>query len=366
MIVFSILLVLLVYVTLVFYIGWSGYTWLKPRFTNRWFKWIYALTLIVVSCSFLLGQFFEFSILDLIGAYWLAIFYLLILVLPPVHLIIWLLRLFRISSDHVTKWSGVAVLILLFAFILYGSFNAYNPTVRTYSISIAKQAEPHDHLNIVMAADTHFGLLSNRGHAARMVQAINQLEPDLVLIPGDLVDDEIDTFVSQNIAEVLSQIEAPLGVYASLGNHDRHPGPTQELIETIEKGNIRVLYDEGVSIEGLTLIGRKDRIEPDRAPLQDLMNDIDHTSPIFLLDHQPYNLDIAQQLGVDLMVSGHTHRGQVFPGSWFTSRIFENDWGHLQRGSFHSIVTSGYGFWGPPLRIGTRSEVVQILVTFNS
>ena len=217
-----------------------------------------------------------------------------------------------------------------------------------------------------MAADTHFGLLSEKSHAERLVKEINALNPDIILLPGDLFDDDIQPFLDQKMDKILSKLHAPYGVYASLGNHDRHDGTMEELINTLENSGIQILYDEKIDVEGLfTLIGRKDRIDPDRLPLDFLMNDVDRTKPIILLDHQPYELEIAQQAGIDLMVSGHTHGGQVFPGNLITGAIYENDWGYLQKEQMHSVVTSGFGFWGPPIRIGTRSEIVSIQIEFE-
>src|SRR5690606_31064942 len=124
---------------------------------------------------------------------------------------------------------------------------------------------------------------------------------------------------------------------------------------------IRVLYDEAITVDGrFTLVGRRDYSDAGRLPLEEVMRGADRRKPIILLDHQPYELDVAERAGVDLMLSGHTHRGQVFPGSLITDRIYENDYGLLRRGTFHSIVTQGYGFWGPPIRLGTRSEIVLI------
>ena len=137
-------------------------------------------------------------------------------------------------------------------------------------------------------------------------------------------------------------------------------------MEALERGGIHVLYDEIIEIQGqLTLIGRKDRIDSDRLPLERLMKDVDLTKPAILMEHQPYDLGIAQQAGIDLMVSGHTHGGQVFPGNLITNRIYENHWGYLQKEQMHSIVTSGFGFWGPPIRIGTRSEIVSVKIQFQ-
>ena len=217
-----------------------------------------------------------------------------------------------------------------------------------------------------MAADTHFGLLSGKNHAERLVKEMNALQPDIILLPGDLFDDDIQPFLDQKIDQTLSKLHAPYGVYASLGNHDRHDGTIKELIEALEQGGITILYDEIVDVQGqFTLVGRKDRIDHDRRPLDSLMNGVNLTRPTILLDHQPYELDKAQQAGVDLMLSGHTHGGQVFPGNLITDAIYENDRGYLQKGQMHSIVTSGFGFWGPPIRIGTRSEVVSIQIQFE-
>lgn len=129
---------------------------------------------------------------------------------------------------------------------------------------------------------------------------------------------------------------------------------------------MQVLYDEVVTIEDkLTLIGRKDRTEQDRAPLAELAAQADPSKPLLLLDHQPYELDIAARSGIDLMVSGHTHRGQIAPGHLITGAIYENDWGVLRKEQMTSVVTSGFGFWGPPIRLGSRSEVVQLRLVFS-
>ncbi|BBI35837.1 hypothetical protein KCTCHS21_52360 [Cohnella abietis] len=223
-----------------------------------------------------------------------------------------------------------------------------------------------ERLNIVMAADMHFGMLSGVTHAKRIVKEIKALQPDIVLYPGDIIDDNLDVYLKKGIDTIIGDIEAPYGVYASLGNHDKFDGRMEELIEALERSHMRVLYDEVITVEDkLTLIGRKDRTEADRSELKGLMDGVDHKQPILLLDHQPYDLDIAKENGVDLMVSGHTHRGQIAPAHLITRAIYENDWGHLQKGSFHSVVTSGFGFWGPPIRIGSRSEIVQINLTFS-
>lgn len=359
------LVFIIMYASIVFYIGWSGWSWIKPVVSVR-FRLFYTILLIFLASSLILSRMVAGStILSIIGSYWLALFSILVMLLPLVHLAVWLTKLFRLPRHSVQKWSGIITLILLVGLLGYGSFNAYSPAVRFYDVQIDKPGPVNGELHIVMASDMHFGYLSGKSHAQRMVKEINALNPDIVLLPGDIVDDDIVPYKDKGIGGILAEIKAPLGVYASLGNHDRFNGETEELINLLEESGIQVLYDEATEVGGwLTLIGRKDYSDKDRAELADLTGDINRSRPIVMLEHQPVEFGIAEAQGIDLMVSGHTHHGQIAPANVLTARLFENDWGYLQKGQLHSIVSSGYGFWGPPIRIGSRSEVVSIHVRF--
>ncbi|KOP65122.1 phosphoesterase [Bacillus sp. FJAT-18019] len=356
---------LLIYGLLVYYIGRSVWSWWGPGPSTA-LKWVYIVVLAVVSTSFISGRFFgNLTVLHILGSYWMAIFYVLIILLPLMHIVLWLLSMTALRSDGLKKMAVSVVLVLMVLVIGFGTYNAYSPTVRAYDIQVDKDAGNMEKLNIVMASDMHFGVLSGKAHAKRMVKEINRLNPDLVLFPGDIIDDDLDAYLRQGIDRILTDIQAPYGVYASLGNHDRFKGEITELIAALEDSGMTVLYDEKTTVEGLTLVGRRDKQDRNRADLSTIMEGTDFSKPVFLLDHQPNALDQAQQQGVDLIVSGHTHRGQIFPAHLITKAIFENDWGYLQKGRMHSIVSSGYGFWGPPIRLGSRSEIVQIQVTFQ-
>lgn len=360
------IIALLLYGGLVYYIGWRGFRWLRPESSTWRFKAIYSIVLTVAASSFIIGRFSEIRILGKIGAYWMAIFYLLLILVPLAHVTVILLRLTRLPRRKTQVWAGATTLVLLVSFLGYGLFNAYSPVVRTYSIKMDKGTSSISSLRIAMAADTHFGLLVGKEHAERLVKELNGLNPDIILLPGDLFDDDIQPFIDQKIDRILSNLHAPYGVYATLGNHDKYNGSMQKLIDTLERSGIHVLYDEVFTVKDqLTLVGRKDRIDTDRLPLEQLMRGVDLQKPVILLDHQPYELDVAKESGVDLMLSGHTHRGQIFPGNLITNAIYENDWGYLSKGKMQSIVTSGFGFWGPPIRIGSRSEIVNIEVQFQ-
>lgn len=365
MFIFVGIVAIIIYGLLVYYIGRSVWSWMKPG-PSLALKMVYIAVLTVVSTSFISGRFLgNLTVLNIIGSYWMAIFYVLIVLLPLMHITLWLLRMTALRRDGMEKVAGSIVLLLMVILIGFGSFNAYSPVVRAYNIHVAKDAGALQQLNIVMASDMHFGVLSGKAHAERMVKEINDLKPDMVLFPGDIIDDDLDAYLHQGIDQILTGIQAPYGVYASLGNHDRFEGEIPELIEALEQSGMTVLYDEMQTVEGITLVGRRDKQDQDRAALSSIMEGADLSKPVFLLDHQPNALGEAQEQGVDLTVSGHTHRGQVFPAHLITQALFENDWGYLQKGQMHSIVSSGYGFWGPPIRLGSRSEIVQIHVTFE-
>jgi predicted MPP superfamily phosphohydrolase len=357
--------IILLYNLLLFYIGFNIWVWLRTISGDRKsIKYLFSFSLILFAYSFIFGRWLNESLLlTWIGAIWLSLFYLLILLLPLANLTVFIRKFTKIPKDKAVKWIGYTVFIMIICGFSYGMYNAYSPVFKTYQINIPKQVSGIQSLNIIMASDLHFGDLSGSGQAKKLVKLINSKEPDLVLFPGDIIDDDITPFLEEGIPEILKQIEAP--VYASFGNHDRDD---VDLVSIFNNSGMNVLDDDVIELPGgITLIGRKDRGYQDvvRAELSALMKQVDVSKPVFLLEHQPYDLDIAAKNGVDLILSGHTHRGQVAPGNLVTNRLFENDWGYLKKGKMQSIVSSGYGFWGLPLRIGTRSEIVQIHVTFH-
>ncbi|RDU35768.1 metallophosphoesterase [Neobacillus piezotolerans] len=255
---------------------------------------------------------------------------------------------------------------VFFVFIFaYGSFNAWSPAVREYEVTIQKPAARED-LKILMASDFHLGTIVGKDHLERFVDITRKEKPDMIMIPGDLIDDYIAPFLESNMGDSLKKINAPLGVYAVLGNHDYYGGDKDKIVKAMEKAGITVLQDEAILVNNeFILAGRKDPTDHSRARLDSFMAGADTSKPVFMMDHQPIALEEAKEIGVDLLVSGHTHRGQVAPAQFITKRIYENDWGYLKKRTLHSIVTSGFGTWGPALRIGTRSEAVVINVHFR-
>jgi uncharacterized protein len=357
--------IILLYNLLIFYIGYNIWVWLKNISGDRKsIKIIFWCVLIIFAYSFVISRWLDESIfLSWLGATWLSLFYFLILLLPVANIAVFLRRFTKIPKEKFVKWTGNILLVVIVCSFFFGMYSAYSPVAKTYQINIPKQVEGKQSLKIIMASDMHFGDLSGARQAKKLLQYINTEKPDLVLFPGDIIDDDVTPFLEEDIPDILKQIKAP--VYASLGNHDRDD---VDLVKIFNNSGMKVLDDDVLNLpEGITLVGRKDRGYQDviRAELPALMKQVDLSKPVILLEHQPYDLDIAEKNGVDLILSGHTHRGQVAPGNLITNRIFENDWGYLKKGQLQSIVSSGYGVWGLPLRIGTRSEIVKINVTFE-
>lgn len=353
--------VLLIYNILIFYIGWNGWYWIHSQFEFEQVA-LYAVAIIFLSYSYFLGR--RFSWFKILGSYWMAIIQYAMILLPIADTAAIIMHYIGFPKEKIIFWVGSMTLLSFVAIFAYGSFNAWRPIVRTYEIEIPKKAGHLSHLRIAMASDMHFGILSGKAHLQRLVKKVNEMKADLILLPGDIIDDEPGPFMAKNMDEVMKQMKAPLGVFGVLGNHEYYGRKIPEFVKLMQDIDIKILMDEVVEIGDLYLIGRKDRTDKNRKPLEELLEGMDKTRPIILMDHQPYGLDQAESHGIDVMLSGHTHRGQMAPNHLITKKMYELDWGYIKKNQLHVIVSSGFGFWGPPLRIGSRSEIIQLNIRF--
>lgn len=255
--------------------------------------------------------------------------------------------------------------------IAAGAYNAVRPRTVELSLSIPKKAGTIDHLTIVLASDLHLGTLVGKSRLEKIVDRINALAPDIVLMPGDLVDETVTAEIEAEFSAVMRRIRAPLGVFAVPGNHEFYSGLERNLA-CIRACGIKVLEDEAVGVAGaFVLVGRRDPsslapLEP-RLPIRDILDKqgFDDRLSVILLDHQPAHLEEANRAGVDLQLSGHTHAGQLFPLDLINRMVWELNWGYLRKGDTQYYVTSGVGTWGPPVRTGSRPEIVRIQLTFG-
>jgi predicted MPP superfamily phosphohydrolase len=199
---------------------------------------------------------------------------------------------------------------------------------------------------------------------------INSLDPDIVFLPGDVFDEDIGPVIKENLGEILRTIRSRFGVFAVTGNHE-YIGGEEAACQYLSDHGIVVLRDSFVRVNDVCyVIGREDIsirqfAGKQRKSLSELLKDVDRRLAIILLDHQPFRLEEAEQSGVDLQLSGHTHHGQLWPFNYISKRIFEVSWGYKKKGSTHIYVSCGVGTWGPPVRVGNTPEIVNIKISLS-
>jgi len=345
----AILLVILVYSAIVFYFGWSVHAWLETFIPVN--KWFFGVVWGLIGYAILIARIdHRLRLFNIIGSYWMIIMQYGIILFPIGTIATWIFP----SQLRWIGWMIVAVFVFI---LMIGTYNAFTPVVRDLSIKMTKKDAKLDKLKVVVASDFHLGLLSNKAHLKRFVKKANEEHPDLILLVGDLVDDDPIWFVKNGMSEVMKQLDSTYGVYGVLGNHEYYGKKIPLLVEEMEASNVHMLLDETILLaDSLYLTGREDLTNKKRKQLSGLAPE-KRNLPWFVMDHTPSNLLIPEKEGVDFHVSGHTHRGQMWPNHIFTRKIFELDYGYKQKGSLHAIVSSGFGFWGPPIRLGSQSEL---------
>lgn len=275
-------------------------------------------------------------------------------------------------KKHISKiyCNGISVFLIVIILVCFGAWNAKQQVITNYSIDINKSAGENKSLNIVMVSDIHAGIGIREKEIDKMVNSINNLNPDIVLFCGDIFDESTPTKSKEYSSKAFKNIKSKYGLYGITGNHEYYSN-FNESIEYLELGGINILQDKTVKIDNsFYIIGRNDEASLSGTGkkivgLKDELSDIDKSIPIIFLNHRPVDIDEAESQGVDLQLSGHTHRGQMFPGSLFTNFLFEDDYGYIKKDNFNLVVSSGYGTWGPPIRIGTKGEIVNIKIKFK-
>lgn len=315
------------------------------------------------------------SFVNMIGAISLTLLIYLVLTFSITDIIKFLLRKVNINGKiiiHVKRiyCSGISIFLMVFVLVAFGAWNAQRQVITNYDVNINKNVTKNTSLNIVMISDIHIGIGIKEKGIDKLVNSINELNPDIVFFCGDIVDESTTKALKIYYGKAFKNITSKYGVYAITGNHE-YIGDLDETIHYLEEANIKVLQDEAVKIDNsFYVIGKNDpasvnRMKNNLKTINELVKDVDTSYPIILLNHRPIGIEEAKDAKVDLQLSGHTHKGQFFPGDVFTHMIFEDDYGYLKKDDFNLIVSSGYGTWGPPIRIGTKGEIVNIKVNIN-
>lgn len=386
-----------------FYLGVSSYMmfrffyWMKHcnhRFNWLRFKVPFAVVYLFMALSpviaFLLPKSAVAIVIRRISTYWIGIMlYSLLYVV--------LFDLLRLIAKH-TKLKntllfsrgsvisiGSVVVACAVATCLYGIFNARNIKVNEYSVTVNKSCGSDKHLKAVLVADLHMGYAIGVDHITNMVEKINQQDADIVIIAGDIFDNSYDGMDDpEGIKAQLKSIKSKYGVYAVYGNHDIDEKilmgftfdwggkqlHSEKMTNFMKECNIKLINDESVLInDEFYLVGRRDTDKPGtedgtRAEISELTKDLDKTKPIFVLSHEPDELQKTADAGADIDFSGHTHDGQLFPGNLTIGLFWENPCGIIKKDNMYSIVTSGVGVYGTFMRVGTDAEICSVDIDF--
>lgn len=386
-----------------FYLGVSSYMmfrffyWMKHcnhRFNWLRFKVPFAVVYLFMALSpviaFLLPKSAVAIVIRRISTYWIGIMlYSLLYVV--------LFDLLRLIAKH-TKLKntllfshgsvisiGSVVVACAVATCLYGIFNARNIKVNEYSVTVNKSCGSDKHLKAVLVADLHMGYAIGVDHITNMVKKINEQNADIVIIAGDIFDNSYDGMDDpEGIKAQLKSIKSKYGVYAVYGNHDIDEKilmgftfdwggkqlHSEKMTNFIKECNIKLINDESVLInDEFYLVGRRDTDKPGtedgtRAEISELTKDLDKTKPIFVLSHEPDELQKTADAGADIDFSGHTHDGQLFPGNLTIGLFWENPCGMIKKDNMYSIVTSGVGVYGTFMRVGTDAEICSVDIDF--
>jgi predicted MPP superfamily phosphohydrolase len=267
----------------------------------------------------------------------------------------------RLFGLHVER-RPLAVVLLGLAILagVYGIINASWTRVNRITIRLPNLPESWRGRVAALVSDTHLGHVRNYRFGQRIVSMLARLRPDVVLIAGDLYDGTAADL--DRLAEPWTKLSAPLGAFFVTGNHEEFFDRTKYL-DAVDRSGVRILNNEKVVLDGLQLIGvhYRDSIDPQRlrSILQQAALDRDRAS--ILLTHAPHRLPIPEEEGISLQLSGHTHGGQFIPYTWITSRIYgPYVYGLSHFGNLTVYTSSGAGTWGPPMRVGTKPEIVLI------
>lgn len=385
---------------LVMFLRWLGNT--IPPFKS----WIVRIPFILVfmagtlsmGVAFLLPPGFIQKWLRYIGNIWIGGNVMTLMILCPIAIIRWIIMIdkrlkgkkfkeqrqkFRTTIRY--KLLGLLIVAGIVGSTGYGVYHGQDIVYNNYEVDIDKDGGKIKSLNAVMIGDIHMGYNVGVEHVQQMVDKINALDADIILIAGDIFDNEYEAMDDpEKLIEILKTMKAKYGVYSVYGNHDIQEkilaGFTfdqngvkeadERMDAFIEACGWKHLRDEVALVDNsFYIIGRADEERPgkgieERATIEELLEETDMEKPLFVLDHEPKELKIQATAGVDLCLNGHVHDGQVFPGNILMKILWDNSCGYKKFGYMHSIVTSGVGIWGPPLRIGTDSEICQIKVNF--
>jgi uncharacterized protein len=375
-------IVLSIYILINYYIFIRGWQSLPPGSQSRS---IYPGLFIFLSLSYIVGRILErywlgqpTTFLLWSGSFWLGAmvyFILILLVIDFVRLINLIVpvipSVWMNNPAHTKLVLFTATIILVSVISLAAHINTWYPGTTTLDMELKGKNSQMRSVRIVMVSDIHLGSLTPKNRVDRLVRKINSLKPDIILTAGDVLDEDVGPVIHRDLGISLKKLTAPLGVYGITGNHE-YIGGVSEAADYLTSHGIVLIRDSVIKInDSFYLAGREDRSidtfsDGRRKSAEELIKLAIDDIPVILLDHQPYDLEKSAAAGADLQLSGHTHHGQLWPFNFITRAIYTISRGYGEIDGMKVYVSNGIGTWGPPMRLGSRPEIVVLNVTFNN
>lgn len=368
--------VLLFFFAINYYICYRGWQALSlPRKYNI----LYFVTCTLLVFSFPLAMLLRDKIpigisplAEAIGSTWIAVMLFAFIFVYFIDLFRIVNHFFPFFPDFIThniiltkRILFTCAIIFTTVLIIIGNRNYRNPETTRVQIVTDKNLGAAKELNILFFTDFHLTGLISEKRVQEYVEMMNREEYDLVLIGGDLLDGDNRMWEKNKFASILQQLTPKYGIYGCMGNHEYYNG-IKKIENFYKKSGITLLRDRVISIgdsNNILLVLRDDRTNTERQSIENLLKTADKENQfIITLDHQPKELAEASQNGVDLLLCGHTHDGQIFPISLMIRKMWEVAYGHEKMNNMDIYVSSGLGLWGPPIRLGTQSELVRIKI----
>jgi predicted MPP superfamily phosphohydrolase len=344
-----------------FIANWVVFASLASMFaiSVTWQLWLLGIVLGVLSLRFIVASILGMKyyniftrLLYLTAAVWMGFFTYLFFVSA-----IYAILIFVPGSAII----GQVLLVIAVVASIYGVIHARKIYVAKVAISLPNLPAFWQNKKAVFISDLHLGQIRGAKFVEEVVQQINALAPEIVFIGGDLFDGTTSPDLRAFMAP-LRKLNVPKGIYFITGNHEEFGNP-DKFISAVKEVGIEVLQDRKVEIDGLQIIGADYETSSDREAFRIILNNVslDRTRPSILIKHEPKDLDIDRDAGVSLQLSGHTHRAQQWPLGYLAHYIYKGfSYGLKRLGDMQVYTSSGVGTWGPPLRVGTDSEIVVI------
>ena len=344
--------------------------------------------LVVLSVSFvtslILVRFYENFFTEVyyaLSALWLGFLINLIFAMALCWFVFLLVKMTGLKINM--TYAASFLFLASFLFTAYGIWNAFNPRITHIEVKIKNLPERWRNKIVVQLSDMHLGVIHRAGYFRSVVRKVNSLHPEAVFITGDLfdgVDGALTTFTGP-----LDEFDARERIFYVTGNHENYMG-IERALSTLKQTRIKILDDEVAQMDGLQIVGVSYPRPGNEGDIRNIIRSRKNFvggMPSILLYHTPtsieraggtsseqmkrtywspdLNFSAAKELGINLQLSGHTHKGQLFPFTYVAKRIYQGyAYGLHRDGDFSIYTTSGVGTWGPPMRTGTTPEIVVI------